>query len=201
MAAVDTNSPELGRNTSVNAFGSQAAQHSTAPGAGERAQGKEVNISILPWLTWLSFFQRLRMGESSLDQISLSNLQPAVTDLPRILSWEITWVERAHAVRHHAGREHGTVWRPESAHTRAILGSLSFCLNKTVRLRISILKVNIATLARKAAFYSGSTHCATMNASQPLFLFISNSTVLFISIHLNLTTSKYKQYILKCSTE
>lgn len=30
MAAVDTNSPELGRNTSVNTFGSQAAQHSTA---------------------------------------------------------------------------------------------------------------------------------------------------------------------------
>lgn len=42
-------------------------------------------------LTWLSFFHRLRTGESSLDQISLSNLQPAVTDLLKIRSCEITW--------------------------------------------------------------------------------------------------------------
>lgn len=79
----------------------------------------------------------------------------------------------------------------ENAHTHAILGSLSFCLNKTVQMRISILKLNIATVVGKAAFYAGSTHCATMNASQPFFLFSSNSTMLFISIDLNLTVSKY----------
>lgn len=44
--------------------------------------------------TWLSFFHKLRMGESSVDHISLSNLQPAVTDLLRIRSCEMTWVMR-----------------------------------------------------------------------------------------------------------
>lgn len=45
-------------------------------------------------LTWFNFFQRLRTGESSLDQISLSNLQPAVTDLPKIFNCEITWMKK-----------------------------------------------------------------------------------------------------------
>lgn len=49
-------------------------------------------ISCFP--TWLSFFHRLRTGESSVDHISLSNLQPAVTDLLRIRSCEMTWVVR-----------------------------------------------------------------------------------------------------------
>ena len=41
-------------------------------------------------LTWLSFFHRLRMGERPVDQSSRSNLEPAATDLLRILSCEIT---------------------------------------------------------------------------------------------------------------
>lgn len=53
---------------------------------------KENKKSLL--LTWFSFFQRLRTGESSLDQISLSNLQPAVTDLPKIFNCEITWKKK-----------------------------------------------------------------------------------------------------------
>lgn len=48
----------------------------------------------VPLLTWFNFFQRLRTGESSLDQISLSNLQPAVTDLPKIFNCEITWMKK-----------------------------------------------------------------------------------------------------------
>ena len=48
----------------------------------------------VPLLTWFNFFQRLRTGESSLDQISLSNLQPAVTDLPKIFNCEMTWMKK-----------------------------------------------------------------------------------------------------------
>lgn len=43
------------------------------------------------FLTWLSFFHRLRIGESSAVHISLSNLQPALTDLLSIRSFEMTW--------------------------------------------------------------------------------------------------------------
>lgn len=59
---------------------------------GKKGQGEKrgPDPNTVPVLTWFSFFQRLRTGDSSLDQISLSNLQPAVTDLPKILNCEIT---------------------------------------------------------------------------------------------------------------
>lgn len=166
-------------------------QHSTALGAGERAQGKEVKnfnpsmtnlVEFLPEIEDGGKFIRPDFSVKFAASCDRSSQDPELGDN---LSEESTsqWVT-------HAGREHA-VWQMENAHTHAILGSLSFCLNKTVQMRISILKLNIATVVGKAAFYAGSTHCATMNASQPLFLFSSNSTMLFISIDLNLTVSKY----------
>lgn len=41
-------------------------------------------------LTWLSFFHRLRTGESPLDHSSLSNFNPAATERLRTRSCEIT---------------------------------------------------------------------------------------------------------------
>lgn len=43
-------------------------------------------------LTWLSFFQRLSVGPSSVAQISLSNLLALASALCRTLSWPMTWL-------------------------------------------------------------------------------------------------------------
>lgn len=41
-------------------------------------------------LTWLSFFHKLRTGESPFSQSSLSNFEPVATERLRTRSWEIT---------------------------------------------------------------------------------------------------------------
>lgn len=43
-------------------------------------------------LTWFIFFHKCRIGESPLDQSSLSNFNPVATERLRTRSWEITCV-------------------------------------------------------------------------------------------------------------
>lgn len=87
----------INTKSSIKMFFREPDMAFQAPSKEASLSGEMSSTSIIPacfhncTCTWLSLFHRLSTGERPLDQTSLSNFDPAATDLLRILSWEITY--------------------------------------------------------------------------------------------------------------